>query len=154
MFLSSAVIHLIGLLLWLSACWASPEKGDASPSLDYVARNRATIQRIYDLTVYPNQLPIIYGGEEAVPPGTFGPGARGRISPVGNFTDLIGTVEYFWGLAPVPELSPRGTVFTRADLVSFQSGCPEVASSVVYLYTNGTEQGGAFVALKQVSTGN
>lgn len=36
---------------------------------DYAQRNLNTIRRIYNLTVYPNNAPIVAKGAEAVPPG-------------------------------------------------------------------------------------
>ena len=130
----SSVLKLLGLGLWLASVLVNGQHGRRRPR-DWAARNRATIERIYDLTVYPNQLPIIQGGAAAVPERLFADGTRGRITPVGEFEDLEGTVEYFWGLAPVPQ-GPNGTIFSRSEVVSFQSQCPEVASSVVYLYTS------------------
>lgn len=44
-----------------------------------------TIQTIYDLTVYPKNVPIITGGGENVPPNLFSKNATGRFSPVGEF---------------------------------------------------------------------
>jgi hypothetical protein len=55
------------------------------PSGDWSARNLKTIQTIYDLTVYPKNVPIITGGEENVPPNLFSANATGRFSPVGEF---------------------------------------------------------------------
>ena len=131
---SSSIFKLLGICLWLAGVFVNAQHGPRRPR-DWAARNRATIERIYELTLYPNQLPILQGGAAAVPERLFANGTRGRITPVGSFEDLEGTVEYFWGLAPVPQ-GPNGIVFNRAEVVSFQSQCPEVASSVVYLYTS------------------
>lgn len=38
----------------------------------YVERNFNTIQKIYNLTIYPNNLPIVEHGASAVPAGLFG----------------------------------------------------------------------------------
>ncbi|KUI58470.1 hypothetical protein VP1G_05766 [Cytospora mali] len=57
--------------------------------------------------------------------------AAGRITPLGNFTGFQDSIEYFFGLAPVPQATGEG-IF-EADVVAFSSECPEVASSVVYL---------------------
>ncbi|KAI9884548.1 MAG: hypothetical protein M1823_003674 [Watsoniomyces obsoletus] len=121
----------------------------------YAIRNRATIQRIYDNVVYPNQIPVIQNGGKAVPKGLFDPNARGRISPVGNFTGFEDTIEYFFGLSPIPR-APRYIALNRAELVSFQTACPEVASSVVYLHSaelnpNSTEPPREVSILKQVA---
>ncbi|KAL0571008.1 hypothetical protein V5O48_010955 [Marasmius crinis-equi] len=102
---------------------------------DYVTRNLRTIQSIYNLTVYPNNVPIIQQGGSAVPPGLFDQNASGRITPVGNFTGFEDSIEYFFGLAPLPQGNPAGVAFYEAEIAEFTSGCPNVATSVVYLRT-------------------
>lgn len=102
---------------------------------DYVARNLQTVQKIYNLTVYPKNLPIQKNGSSAVPPGLFNQDATGRVSPIGNFSGFADSIEYFFALAPSPE-NFNGLAFYAADVVEFTSGCPEVASSVVYLRTH------------------
>ncbi|EKG11306.1 hypothetical protein MPH_11571 [Macrophomina phaseolina MS6] len=99
---------------------------------DFVSRNLHTIEQIYNLTLYPNFLPILQNGSAAVPPGLFSPNVSGRISPLGNFTGFEESIEYFFSLAPVPQ-GTNGNAFYRADTVEFTSGCPEVAASVTYL---------------------
>ncbi len=47
-----------------------------------------TIQSIYSLAVYPNNVAIQTGGPEAIPKGLFNVNATGRITPVGNFQRL------------------------------------------------------------------
>ncbi|KAI9778911.1 MAG: hypothetical protein M1816_003871 [Peltula sp. TS41687] len=151
----SLSLAALAFLLWPT--WASPRNDYSQPGQQpgFAARNYDTIQKIYNLTLYPAQLPILTGGGKAVPPGLFDAGARGRISPVGNFTDFEDTIEYFWGLAPVPvPNNPQSIVFTRAELVAFQSDCPEVASSIAYLHTgyykpNSTEPAEDISVLKQ-----
>jgi hypothetical protein len=118
----------------------------------FYARNLKTVSSIYNLTVYPSKLhshfiwkfladlypscidnvPIIQQGGAAVPAGLFNQNATGRISPIGNFTGFEDSIEYFFGLAPVP-VPPLYGAFTSSNIVSFSSGCPEVAASVVYL---------------------
>lgn len=100
----------------------------------YAQRNLDTIRKIYNLTVYPNNVPIVNRGAEAVPPGLFNQDATGRVSPVGNFSGFADSIEYFFALAPTPQLS-NGIGFYAADVVEFTSGCPEVAASLVYLRT-------------------
>ncbi|EKG20842.1 hypothetical protein MPH_01825 [Macrophomina phaseolina MS6] len=102
---------------------------------DYVIRNLNTIRSIYNITVYPNNLPIIQKGASAVPSGLFNKNAAGRISPVGNFTGFDDSIEYFFALAPTPDTNPGKVAIYEAQLVEFTSGCPEVASSLVYLRT-------------------
>lgn len=100
----------------------------------YAQRNLETIQRIYNLTVYPNNVPIIDKGASAVPPGLFDPGATGRVVPVGNFSGFDDSIEYFFALAPTPQ-TEQGVGIYEAEVVEFTSGCPEVAASTVYLRT-------------------
>lgn len=101
---------------------------------EYAQRNLDTIRKIYNLTVYPDNVPIVNHGAEAVPPGLFNQDATGRVSPVGNFSGFADSIEYFFALAPTPQIS-NGIGFYSADVVEFTSGCPEVAASVVYLRT-------------------
>ena len=120
----------------------------------YVERNLHTIQSIYNLTVYPNNVPIILHGASAVPAGLFNQQATGRIDPVGTFTGFNESIEYFFGLAPLPG-PPTNVTISKAEVVEFNSGCAHVASSVVYLvcsaYSPGQPDDGEFVGtLKQV----
>ncbi len=128
----------------------------APPRISYVERNLKTIKSIYDLTVYPKNVPIIQHGASRVPPGLFSQHATGRISPVGNFTGFEDSIEYFFGLAPMPIPSTGNLAFYDARVVQYTSGCPEVAASVVYLSTGqvdpetGTFIGNTTTILKQV----
>jgi hypothetical protein len=56
-------------------------------------RNLNTIEKIYNLTVYPNNVPIVSIGASAVPAGLFNENATGRISPLGNFTGFDDSIE-------------------------------------------------------------
>ncbi|KAF2216223.1 hypothetical protein CERZMDRAFT_81373 [Cercospora zeae-maydis SCOH1-5] len=98
---------------------------------DYAQRNLKTIREIYNLTVYPNNAQIVAQGASAVPPHLFANEATGRVSPVGNFSGFDDSIEYFFSLAPTPQAS-NGVAFTRAEVLEFTSGCPEVAASLVY----------------------
>ncbi|KAF7300304.1 hypothetical protein HMN09_00913600 [Mycena chlorophos] len=99
------------------------------PKPDWYTRNRNTVQAIYNLTVYPNNL-VIFSGD--IPPGLFNENATGRIDPVGDFFGFQDSVEYFFGLAPTPTGQAPNGVFSSADVVEFVSGCPQVAASTVY----------------------
>ncbi|KAK0645039.1 hypothetical protein DIS24_g8287 [Lasiodiplodia hormozganensis] len=132
--------------------------GAAHAQEDFAARNLRTIQSIYNLTVYPNNAPIIAQGGSAVPPGLFDPNATGRITPLGNFTGFEDSIEYFFGLAPMPQTNAAGLGLYEADVVAFASGCPEVAASVVYLkggpvnnVTGGLIPGSPTTTLKQIA---
>lgn len=121
----------------------------------YVKRNFDTISAIYNRTVYPTNLEFITNGSASVPKGLFNENATGRITPVGNFTGFEDSTEYFFALAPIP-LPPSYTAFTKAQVVEFTSGCPEVATSVVYFTTsvvnaNSSDNGKYVTTLKQVS---
>ncbi|KAJ7932816.1 hypothetical protein B0H13DRAFT_2227550 [Mycena leptocephala] len=96
-------------------------------------RNRETIQKIYDLTVFPANVKIITDGASAVPAGLFNQNATGRVTPLGEFVGFQDSIEYFFGLAPLPTSNARNNAFSNATLAEFTSGCPEVAASVVYL---------------------
>jgi hypothetical protein len=102
-----------------------------------------------------DNLPIITQGSSAVPAGLFAANATGRVSPLGNFTGFEESIEYFFALALVPS-PPAYSVFTKATVVEFSSGCPEVAASVAWLETrvdnaNLTNNGQYLSTLKQVA---
>ncbi|QDS68577.1 hypothetical protein FKW77_000561 [Venturia effusa] len=124
----------------LSFAWAAV--ASSLQEVDWKARNLATIEKIYNLTVYPANKPIVDKGEIAVPPGLFAKNVVGRVTPVGNFTDFTESIEYFFGLAPTPDSNLPGIAFHKAEVSEFTSGCPEIAASVVNLRTgkfvNGT----------------
>ncbi|MCJ1318139.1 hypothetical protein MMC15_003466 [Xylographa vitiligo] len=104
--------------------------------LNFQDRNLNTIQKIYNTSTYPNNQAFILNGSSAIPPGLFNENASGRIAPIGNFTGFEDSVEYFFGLTPPPQ-APVWDTWTSAKVVSYTSGCPEVASSVVYGTTTG-----------------
>ena len=104
--------------------------------INFQDRNLNTIEQIYNITIYPNNQGFITNGPSAVPTGLFNENATGRITPIGNFTGFEDSVEYFFGLTPPPQ-APVWDTWTSAKIVSYTSGCPEVASSVVYGTTTG-----------------
>ena len=125
---------------------------------DYRARNFDTISRIYNLTVYPNQVPIIFGGAGNVPDGLFSHDVTGRVYPVGKFQGFEDSIEYFFALAPLPQGNRQSAAITSYKITSFTSGCANVAASVVYLYSSVVDptspnNGKALAPLKQVSSG-
>ncbi|KAF7935332.1 uncharacterized protein EAE97_008239 [Botrytis byssoidea] len=103
--------------------------------------NEYSISRIYNTTIYPNNLPVLANGSTATPEGLFSVNATGRISPLGNFTGFDDSTEYFFALSPIPGqtgpgiLQPNYNAFTSYELHAFTSGCPEVASTIAYLNT-------------------
>ncbi|KAJ7749761.1 hypothetical protein B0H14DRAFT_2982752 [Mycena olivaceomarginata] len=143
------MLSLLSLTTLMSAMLSS-----ASPSFWY-KRNFETIQKIYNLTVFPANAKIITEGAPAVPSGLFNENATGRVTPVGEFFGFQDSFEYFFGLAPLPFGVPPNGAITNATLVEFTSGCPEVAASTVYLNVstiNPDNSTGPFIAvLKQVA---
>jgi hypothetical protein len=85
------------------------------------------------VTVFPANVKIITEGASAVPAGLFNQNATGRVTPLGEFVGFQDSIEYFFGLAPLPTSNARNNAFSNATLAEFTSGCPEVAASVVYL---------------------
>ncbi len=119
-------------------------------------RNFKTISRIYNLTVFPNQLPILAGGLAGVPPGLFSQDVVGRVDPVGDFIGFEDSIEYFFALAPVPQGNAASAAITSYQIAEFSSACLEVAASVVYLFCNvvspgSPNDGKQLPPLKQVS---
>ncbi|EPS41734.1 hypothetical protein H072_4341 [Dactylellina haptotyla CBS 200.50] len=119
-----------------STLTSTSEPTSTPPGNPYRDRNFNTIKHIYNLTIFPNQVPIIAFGGSAVPDGLFADHASGRISPVGNFTDFEDSIEYFFALPPLPISNKNSAAFTRFELAQFSSECPEIASSTVYLYAS------------------
>ncbi|KAF7309266.1 Secreted protein [Mycena indigotica] len=149
---SSMLPHILPLLQ-LSALFL-PAYGHRGPPAWYT-RNKNTIQTIYNLTIYPANAVIITQGAAAVPPGLFATNATGRVAPVGEFDGFQDSIEYFWGLAPLPN---TGGVIVSATLQEFTSGCPEVAASTVYLRINSVNDDGSdagfLTTLKQTAFWN
>ncbi|KAJ6610618.1 hypothetical protein B0H10DRAFT_1919459 [Mycena sp. CBHHK59/15] len=140
-------------LLWLTIL--APALLSAASEPHWHKRNRETIQKIYDLTIFPTNAKIIAEGAPAVPVGLFNANATGRVTPVGEFVGFQDSIEYFFGLAPLPTGVPPNGAITNATLVEFTSGCPEVAASTVYLTIstiNADKSTGAFLTvLKQIA---
>jgi len=153
------------LAFLISSTWSMPLIGQRfepeqpeprNHQLSFSKRNFNTVKSIYELTIFPNQLPILQEGGAAVPPGLFNENATGRVDPVGNFTGFEDSVEYFFALAPVPQTNAASTAITSIKITEFSSACANVAASVVYLYTSvvdatSPDNGKALAPLKQVS---
>ncbi|GAB1312614.1 hypothetical protein MFIFM68171_02824 [Madurella fahalii] len=162
-----------GIVLCLLLCLATPTRSlptdsvtstpglkkawkSVRPSNCAARRNFNTISRIYNLTVFPNQVPILTGGASHVPPGLFSRKVSGRVDPVGDFKGFEDSIEYFFALAPVPQGNGASAAITSYKIVEFSSACREVAASVVYLYCSvvnpgSPDHGKALAPLKQVA---
>jgi hypothetical protein len=120
--------------------WPTPPKPwiphfkSEKPQDYYSKRNFNTVSSIYNLTVFPNQVPIFQAGGAAVPAGLFNQDVVGRVDPVGNFTGFEHSIEYFFALSPLPQNNAAKAAITSYQITEFSSQCSDVASSVVYLY--------------------
>ncbi|KAJ6451285.1 hypothetical protein C8R45DRAFT_1113619 [Mycena sanguinolenta] len=94
-----------------------PTLFSAASEPHWYKRNKATIQKIYDLTIFPSNAQIITEGASAVPGGLFNMNATGRITPVGEFFGFQDSIEYFFGLAPLPTGIPPNGAITKATTV-------------------------------------
>lgn len=153
--------HLVSVTLPQAHAWPTPTKWlphfkSQRPDKDFAKRNLKTISTIYGLTVYPNQLPIFQAGGKGVPDGLFNKNVRGRVDPVGNFTDFENSIEYFFALSPLPQANPANAAITGYKIAEFSSQCRDVAASVVYLYCSvvnpgSPDHGKPLPPLKQVA---
>ena len=115
-------------------------------------RNYNTVSSVYNLTVYPRNLPLFLNQTDIGLP-FFDVNVTGRVTPLGDFSGYEDSIEYFWGLAPVP-IPPSTAAISRAVVTHFTSGCPEVASSTVeFTVTNvvGPLNGTLITKLKQIA---
>lgn len=131
MFLPDLLFLSISLACLMPARWAWPVGMN-----HYERRNFKTLSSIYNLTIFPHQVPILQGGAAAVPKGLFNKNVVGRVDPVGNFTGFDDSIEYFFALAPIPQANVASEAISRIELTEFSSACPSVAASVVYLFTS------------------
>jgi len=141
---------IVALCLAFTSTTLAYDKDDHS----YQKRNFDTVSKIYNLTVYPSNLAFVANGSASLPSGLFAANATGRITPVGNFSGFDDSTEYFFALAPIP-LPPVYGAFTKAQVVEFTSGCPNIAASTVYFTNsvvnpNSTDNGKYLTTLKQV----
>src|SRR5579862_3399631 len=98
------------------ACLMPPAWSMGSRMNKFQRRNFKTLESIYNLTIYPNQLPVLEGGAAGVPAGLFNQNATGRVDPVGNFTGFEDSIEYFFALAPVPQASANSQAISSIKL--------------------------------------
>ena len=139
-----------------SRSWLPHFKSVRPGKANFAQRNFDTISRIYNMTVFPHQLPIFQAGGAAVPSGLFSKDVVGRVDPIGNFTDFEDSIEYFFALSPLPQTNAVSAAITAYQITEFSSQCSDVAASVVYLYCSvvapgSANHGMALPPLKQVA---
>jgi hypothetical protein len=151
-------LHVVCICLacLIPSTWSLPRQRKHYDQQNYEQRNFDTVRSIYELTIYPNQLPILEQGAAGVPPGLFNENAAGRVDPVGNFTGFEDSIEYFFALAPVPQTNAASAAITSIQITEFSSACKDVAASVVYLFCNAensssADNGRPLAPLKEVS---
>jgi hypothetical protein len=162
--MSPSRLHLVSiacaLLAWLATpAWSWPLSSlwKRNSQHDCRQRNFNTISSIYNLTVYPNQVPVFdESTADLIPSGLFNQNVTGRVDPVGTFSGYQDSVEYFFALSPLPTQNGASAAITGYQITEFNSACPEVAASVVYLFSSVVNPGAAndgerLPTLKQVS---
>jgi hypothetical protein len=115
-------------------------------------RNFNTVSSVYNLTVFPKNLPLFLNQTDIGLP-FFDVNVTGRVTPLGDFSGYEDSIEYFWGLAPVP-IPPSTAAISKAVVTHFTSGCPEVASSSVEFtvtHVVGPQNGTVITKLKQIA---
>ena len=147
-------MHFLPYQYLLALCVALSDIALAHHAKHFTERNLDTITKIYNRTTYPTLLEFVARGPESVPPGLFNANAKGRITPVGNFTGFEDSTEYFFGLSQIP-VAPNYVTFLSTEITHFTSGCPEIAASVVYIHTGvyhpgSPDDGKPVTTLKQV----
>jgi hypothetical protein len=156
MYLFDLHVVCICLACLIQSTWNLPLSRKHYEQQHYEQRNFDTVRSIYNLTIYPNQLPILEQGAAGVPKGLFNENATGRVDPVGNFTGFEDSIEYFFALAPVPQAYSASTAISSIQITEFSSACKDVAASVVYLFCNvenpsSADNGRPLAPLKEVS---
>ncbi|KAJ0125253.1 hypothetical protein J7T55_006598 [Diaporthe amygdali] len=145
------------IALLISLLWLLPAAMGLTPyqlprdAADFHQRNFDTISKIYNLSTYPNNQAFLKDGAAAVPSGLFSKDVIGRVTPLGNFSGIDDTVEYFFALTPDPS-PPSYATWTNDTITHFVSECPEVAATVVYGRTMGVNASVPSTYQKQVST--
>lgn len=79
------VAKLVSLFLLLSAAMGLTPYQLPRDASTFQQRNLDTINKIYNLTTYPNNLAFLQGGVDAIPDGLFAEDVVGRVTPLGNF---------------------------------------------------------------------
>jgi hypothetical protein len=90
-----------------------------------------TLKTVYQGVIYPNQIAII---QQGIVPHVFSNSVRGRIHPIGTFSDLEGTVEYFYALSPVSS-SQR---IVNVTITKFSNVGKVAATEAIFTFQNPT----------------
>ncbi|KAI7785265.1 hypothetical protein LA080_007549 [Diaporthe eres] len=145
------ITNIISVFLLLSAAMGFTPYQLPRDASAFQQRNFDTINQIYNLSTYPNNLVFLQNGVDAIPAGLFAEDVVGRITPIGNFSGINDTEEYFFALTPDPA-PPTYATWTNSTVTHFVSECPEVAASVVYGKTMGVNASVPATYRKEVST--
>eukprot|EP01114_Cavostelium_apophysatum_P007875 TRINITY_DN20084_c0_g1_i1.p1 TRINITY_DN20084_c0_g1~~TRINITY_DN20084_c0_g1_i1.p1 ORF type:complete len:312 (-),score=49.25 TRINITY_DN20084_c0_g1_i1:53-988(-) len=106
------------------------------------AHQKAVITQLYSQLVYP--MPLYIMQNPALSQVLFASNVRGRITPVGVFSDFEGTLEYFYALAA----APGGSVESVKFIELFSSG-DRVAVRVDILFNTTTVSGPQYYNLTE-----
>jgi hypothetical protein len=90
-----------------------------------------TLNTVYKGVIYPNQIAII---QQGIVPHVFSDNVRGRIHPIGTFSDLEGTVEYFYALSPISS-SQR---IVNVTITKFSNAGNIAATEAIFTFQNPT----------------
>lgn len=80
------ITKLVSLFLLLSAAMGLTPYQLPRDASAFQQRNLHTINKIYNLTTYPNNLAFLQNGVDAVPDGLFAEDVVGRVTPLGSFS--------------------------------------------------------------------
>lgn len=80
------ITTIVSLFVLLSAAMGLKPYQLPRDAPAFQRRNLDTINKIYNLTTYPNNLAFLQNGVDAVPDGLFAKDVVGRVTPLGNFS--------------------------------------------------------------------
>jgi hypothetical protein len=80
------IATLVSLFLLLSAGMGLNPYQLPRDASAFQQRNLDTINGIYNLTTYPNNLAFLQGGVNAIPNGLFAEDVVGRVTPLGDLS--------------------------------------------------------------------
>lgn len=80
------ISKLFSLSLLLSAAMGLTSYQLPHDASAFQQRNLDTINKIYNLTTYPNNLAFLQGGVDVIPDGLFADDVVGRVTPLSDFS--------------------------------------------------------------------